>query len=288
MGTKFWSMKSSGKRGELFLYGEISDSSWFEDEVTPATFQKDLSALGDIDTLEIYINSPGGDAFAGVAIYHALKRHKAHKRVHIDGIAASAASVVAMAGDEILMPKAATMMIHNAWALAIGNKERLMKVAAALERMDAQLAGIYGDRTGRDLEAVAAWMTEERWMNGEEAVQDGFADTVELERIPAAASADAERYFSLYRNAPALRAGADSGTETETETETDEGAEGGTGTDDEDGDRAEDGNASGTEADNGAETQPVAGIQGNGLREQRQRMKQLRLKLLEVHDGNHT
>ena len=94
--NKFWNFKAAGGKGELYLYGEISDSSWFGDEVTPAQFQKDLAALGDIDNLDIFINSPGGDVFAGITIYNMLKRHKAAKTVHVDGLAASSASIVAM------------------------------------------------------------------------------------------------------------------------------------------------------------------------------------------------
>lgn len=97
--NKFWEFKALGNAGELFLYGEISDTSWWGDEITPAQFQKELAALGDISTLDVYINSPGGDIFAGFSLYNILNRHPAAKNVHIDGLAASAASVVAMAGE---------------------------------------------------------------------------------------------------------------------------------------------------------------------------------------------
>ena len=90
---KFWKLKAlDEKTGDLTLYGEISNETWWEDEVTPKEFKSDLDDLGEIDTLNIYINSPGGDVFAGQAIYSMLKRHKAHKNVYIDGLAASIAS----------------------------------------------------------------------------------------------------------------------------------------------------------------------------------------------------
>ena len=198
----FWEFKGlAGKKGELYLYGEISDASWFGDEVTPAQFQKDLGKLGDIESLDVYVNSPGGDVFAGITIYNVLKRHPAHKTVHVDGIAASSASIVTMAGDKIIMPKAATLMIHNAWALAAGNKEKMRALADELERLDGQLADIYAGRTGKDAKTISAWMDAERWMSGAEALADGFCDEVE-ENKQIAACADAEKFFAQYLHPP--------------------------------------------------------------------------------------
>jgi ATP-dependent Clp protease protease subunit len=199
---KFWDFKAAAeKKGELYLYGEISDTSWWGDEVTPAQFQKDLAALGDIDVLDVYINSPGGDVFAGIAIYNILKRHNATVNVHVDGLAASAASIIAMAGDKIVMPKAATMMIHNASSFGWGNKIKLQKLVDELGRIDGQLADIYTARTKRDKANVVVWMDNERWMSGDEAFADGFADEVE-ENKAVAACADAEKYFSRYQHPP--------------------------------------------------------------------------------------
>lgn len=199
---KFWSFKAlADKRGELYLYGEISDYSWWGDEVTPKQFQKDLAALGDIDVLDVYINSPGGDVFAGFAIYHILKRHAATINVHVDGLAASAASIVAMAGDKIVMPKAATVMIHNSWSGGWGNKIKLQKLVDELERIDGQAADIYAARTGKDKADIVAWMDAERWMSGDEAFADGFCDEVE-ENKQIAACADAEKYFARYLHPP--------------------------------------------------------------------------------------
>ena len=173
---KFWEFKALGDVGELFLYGEISDVSWFGDEVTPAQFQKDLAALGDISALNVYINSPGGDIFAGFSIYNIWQRHKAEKTVHVDGLAASAASVVAMAGDVIKMPENATMMIHNAWTYTSGGAEELRRTADELERLNGQIADIYAARTGKDKDEIAAMMSAETWMSGKEAKEAGFAD----------------------------------------------------------------------------------------------------------------
>ena len=125
---KFWSFQArSDGVGELYLYGEIADASWLGDEITPAQFARELDALGELRELYVNIHSPGGDAFAGIAIYNILQRCPAKKTVRIDGLAASAASLIAMSGDVIQMPKSATMMIHNAWARASGEAAQARK-----------------------------------------------------------------------------------------------------------------------------------------------------------------
>ena len=200
---KFWdfSMQASGA-GALTLYGEISDTSWFGDEVTPAAFLKDLEALGEIGALDVYINSPGGDVFAGYAIYNILRRHPARVTVHVDGLAASAASVVAMAGDRIVMPAASMMMVHRAWTLACGDAARLLDIAAELERVDGQLAQIYADRTGKAIEDIKALMAAETWMTGAEALALGFCDEVEPnKRIAALCGPEA---LARYKHPPEL------------------------------------------------------------------------------------
>lgn len=199
--NKFWEFKALGNAGELFLYGEISDTSWFGDEVTPAQFQRELAALGDISSLNVYINSPGGDIFAGFTLYNMLNRHPAEKTVYIDGLAASAASVVAMAGDSIKMPANATLMIHNAWTYTSGDAEELRKTADELERINGQIAEIYASRTGKDKDEISALMAEETWMSGTEALEMGFIDEL-IENKKVAACAGCKKWFALYRHAP--------------------------------------------------------------------------------------
>ena len=198
---KFWNFKAAASGGELYLYGEISDETWFGDEVTPAQFQKDLAALGDIKTLDVYINSPGGDVFAGQTIYNIIKRHAATVTVHIDGYAASAASIIAMAGDKIVVPANATLMIHNAWTRCCGNKEKFLKIAETLAITDAEMAQVYADRTGVSIEDVTEMMDAETWMSGTEAVEKGFADELE-ENKKIAACADASKVFARYKHPP--------------------------------------------------------------------------------------
>lgn len=198
---KFWNfVKNEAGDGELTLYGEISDVSWWGDEITPQQFKKDLDDLGDVSNLNIYINSPGGDVFAGQTIYSILKRSKARKTVYIDGLAASIASIVAMAGDEVVMPKNAMMMIHNAWTITSGNKDDLRNMADTLEKIDGVLAGIYVEKSGRELEEVQDKMNAETWMTADEAFEFGLVDRVN-EEIKVAASLD-KKFLNQYHNIP--------------------------------------------------------------------------------------
>ncbi|MBQ6621523.1 MAG: Clp protease ClpP [Mogibacterium sp.] len=201
--VKFWNLVQNGDAAELHFYGEIADSSWTGDEVTPQQLQRDISRMSSSGTVDIYINSPGGDVFAGLSIYNMVRRLKKNVTVHIDGLAASAASVIAMAGDRIIMPKNAMMMIHNAWSFTAGNAEELRTMASRLERVDGQLAQIYADRTGRPIEEIRGMMAAETWMNGEEAYAARFADEVEdNKRI--AACANMSEILARYHHAPVM------------------------------------------------------------------------------------
>lgn len=180
MKKKFWEFKNAVDGvGELLIYGDISDVSWWGDEITPKQFKEELDALGDVSQMNIYINSYGGDAFAGQAIYSMLKRHKASKATYIDGIAASIASVVAMAGDTIIMPKGSMMMIHNAWTFAAGNADELRKIADDLEKIsDSVLLPAYA-RSGQSEEKIKELLAAETWLSAQDAVDLGFADVIE-------------------------------------------------------------------------------------------------------------
>lgn len=212
---KFWTFQAAAdeeKVGELLLYGPISDFSWWGDEVTPKQFKEDLDALGEIDELRIYINSPGGDVFAGQAILSMLKRHNAQKVVYVDGLAASAASVVAMAGDVIRMPRNAMMMIHNVWTFVAGDANDLREVADTLERISETIVAAYQERTGLDRDQIKAMMDAETWMTAEEAVEKGFADEIEeAKQVAASLRGDTlivngfEFDVSKYRNKPPVQ-----------------------------------------------------------------------------------
>lgn len=187
---KFWQIRASTdkKSADLLLYGYISETSWWGDEVTPKQFAEDLKAVGDVDILNVYINSNGGDVFAGQAIHSQLKRHTARVVVHIDGLAASIASVVAMAGDEVIMPSNAMMMIHNpaTWA-GWSDARELRELAEVLDNVRKSLIAAYRDKTGLSDEEIIQLMDDETWFTAEEAVEKGFADRVEQAQKVAAA-----------------------------------------------------------------------------------------------------
>lgn len=198
---KFWSMKAlDNKTGEVLLYGEISDVSWWGDEVTPKQFKEDLGALGDVETIKVFINSPGGDVFAGQAIYSMLKRHKAQVHVYIDGLAASIASLIAMAGDKVVMPANAMMMIHNPWTLAVGNANDFRKLADDLDKIRDSMITAYGSRSALTTEEIKGLLDAETWLTAQECVEYGFADEVE-EAKELAASID-KKFLSRYQNIP--------------------------------------------------------------------------------------
>ena len=173
---RFWAYEEGapGEPAVLRLDGVIASESWWGDEVTPAAFREELDAHpGDI---VVYINSPGGDVFAGSQIYSMLIEHKGDVTVKIDGIAASAASVIAMAGTKVLMSPMAYMMIHNAWSVATGNKEDMRHEADVLEEIDAGIRTAYQIKTGLSDRKLKEMMEAETWMSARTAVTLGFAD----------------------------------------------------------------------------------------------------------------
>lgn len=214
MKKKFWQFRAAADApdvGELLLYGTIGNGTWWEDEVTPKQFRQDLDALGDVKEIRVFINSDGGDIFAGQAIYSMLKRHKARVTVYIDGLAASIASLVAMAGDTVYMPRNAMMMIHNPWTIAVGTASDFRKLADDMDRIRESLIVAYRDKTGLDREKLVEMMDAETWMTAEEAVELGFADEIEESRKLAAAVVNGRlvingQEFDLgrFKNPPAL------------------------------------------------------------------------------------
>lgn len=184
--TKFWSFKNTAGKGQLYLYGPIDSESWWGDEVTPKQFQADLAALGNITQLDVFINSDGGDVFAGQAIHSMLKRHAANVTVYIDGLAASIASVIAMAGDQIIMPRNAMMMVHNPWSFACGNAQDFRSRADDLDKIRESLIAAYQDKSGMSTEEITALLDAETWLTAEEAVSLGFADEIEQTKQVAA------------------------------------------------------------------------------------------------------
>lgn len=185
---------------EIFLYDQIVSS---EDEaewwggVAPESFVKAVYAVDADATIHLHINSPGGSVFAARAMEQALRLHKGRVVVHIDGLAASAATFIAMAGDEVVMAKGAMFMIHKAWTGMWGNSEDLRKEADLLDKIDGTLADTYAEKTGKDAAEIGAWMAAETWFTAQDALDAGFADSIAESEAKASAW-----NLSAYANAP--------------------------------------------------------------------------------------
>lgn len=162
---------------EILLYGQIGDT-WWEEGVTAEAFVSALAAL-DVDRINLRINSPGGNVFQATAIYNALVRHRAVVDVTVDGIAASAASFIAQAGDTVTMGRGSTMMIHDASGGCLGTPADMREMATVLDTVSDNIAGIYADRTGTPAETWRETMRcGDTWYNAEQAVEAGLADMV--------------------------------------------------------------------------------------------------------------
>jgi ATP-dependent protease ClpP protease subunit len=154
----------------------IGYDPWTGTGVTVKRIDGALRSIGAEEDITVNINSPGGDLFEGMAIYNRLREHKGNVQVKVLGLAASAASIIAMAGDEVLVPRAGFLMIHNTWVITLGNRNDLRDIADQLEPFDAAMADIYAARTGMKLSEVAKMMDSETWINGSAAIDQGFAD----------------------------------------------------------------------------------------------------------------
>lgn len=178
---KFWAWKNLADEGQpeervLELYGTIAEESWFDDDITPRMFKDELNAgSGDIT---VWINSPGGDCVAASQIYSMLMDYKGNVTVKIDGIAASAASVIAMAGTKVLMAPTALMMIHNPMTAAFGDHEDMQKAIEMLDEVKESIINAYEIRTNLSRAKLSHLMSSETWMNAKKAIELGFADDI--------------------------------------------------------------------------------------------------------------
>lgn len=178
---KYWEFKAlSSNEADLYLYIEIADWGAGYSAHSAQSFKDELDYLGNIDTLNIYINSPGGDVFEGNAIYNMLKRKKCTKNVYVDGLAASIASVIAMAGDKIIMPSNSMLMIHNAWTYTVGNSKELRETADMLDKINTSIRQTYLDKSNGkiDEEDLTKLMDNETWLTAQEAYDYGLCDEV--------------------------------------------------------------------------------------------------------------
>lgn len=202
--NKFWrwkSLETTNEAGEqslertLFLNGEIASESWFDDDVTPAVFKQELtSGSGDIT---VWINSPGGDCVAAAQIYNMLMDYPGNVTVKIDGMAASAASVIAMAGTKVLASPVSMMMIHNPSTIAFGDRDEMNKAIGMLDEIKESIINAYEIKTGLSRNKISKLMDQETWMNAKKARSMGFVDgIIEREQNPDPEDEDKETLFS--------------------------------------------------------------------------------------------
>lgn len=200
-------MKASanGKTADVFIYGEITKYVWEEyGEVSSITFKNELEALGDgIETINLYINSPGGSVFEAMAIIAMLKRHPADIISHIDGVAASCASVLPMISKRIIMPNNSLMMIHHAMTGAWGNAKQLRKAADDVERISQAMCQYYLDRSGEKMseEMLYEMLEEDTWLTAEQCLELGLCDEI-VEANQAVAYAFDDKWAKQYQNVP--------------------------------------------------------------------------------------
>ena len=180
---KFWNWhKVKDEAGEemdervLEINGEIASESWFDDDVTPKLFKDEL--LSGSGPITLWLNSPGGDCIAASQIYSMLMDYEGDVTIKVDGIAASAASVIAMAGTKVLMAPTALMMIHNPMTLAYGNKDEMNKAIEMLDEVKESIINAYEIKTGMSRAKISHLMDSETWMNANKAIEMGFADDI--------------------------------------------------------------------------------------------------------------
>lgn len=173
---KFWDWTNSKDERVLRIDGVIAEESWINDEITPKQFKSELmSGSGDIT---LWINSPGGDVFAASQIYNMLMDYKGDVTVKIDGLAASAASVIAMSGTKVLMSPVSEIMVHNPMTIAIGNAEEMSKAIDMLSEIKKSIINAYELKTNLPRDEISKMMDSETWMNARKAVELGFADEI--------------------------------------------------------------------------------------------------------------
>lgn len=191
----WYEIKAGARRAAIWIYEEIGENFWGEG-LTAKQLVQDLAAL-DVDAIDLHVNSPGGNVFDGQAIFNALRQHPATVTTYIDGLAASIASVVALAGDRVIMASNALFMYHDPFGMVTGGAAEMRQFADVLDKVGATIADIYIARTGQSVDAIRAGMAAETWMTADEAHAYGFVDEV-ADAVKVAARFD----LSRFHNAP--------------------------------------------------------------------------------------
>lgn len=196
-GQRLTVRNASATKAEIILYAGIGQDWWGDGSMISAKqFSDELKKLdASVDEITVRINSPGGDVFDGVAIYNRLKQHKAKVTVYIDGLAASIASIIALAGDEIYIGEGALYMVHLPWTFAYGNRMELDNTVSRLLDVEEQMISIYAKKSGLERSEIKSLLEAETWMGADEAVEKGFVTAKAEESMPIAASAIASPWI---------------------------------------------------------------------------------------------
>ncbi|MFT9390832.1 head maturation protease, ClpP-related [Leuconostoc pseudomesenteroides] len=198
--TNYFQMKATNNVAQIDIFGDIVSEKWFDEETSATSFRDALKELGDVSTINLSINSGGGSVFDGIAIYNMLKSHKATVNVYVEGLAASIASVIAMAGDTITMRSGSMMMVHMPWTLSQGNAEEMRKTADTLEKTGDSIVDIYSERTGISSDDIRNIMNDETWLSAEEAVEQGWA--TKLDQKEAVMNSVPKEILGRFSNVP--------------------------------------------------------------------------------------
>jgi len=174
---KWYEIKNKTDKAEVWIYEEIGENWWDGSGITAKGFQKELSAI-KASQIDLHINSPGGLVFDGITIYNLLKQHPANVTTYIDGLAASIASVIALAGDKIVMADNALFMIHKASGAVYGNSDDMRDFADKLDKVNGSIATTYTSKTGKDETEINDLMKAETWMTAKDALDSGFIDEI--------------------------------------------------------------------------------------------------------------
>ena len=174
---KWFEIINKADRAEIWIYEQIGEDFWTGGGVTAQSFQKELAGI-KASQIDLHINSPGGEVFDGITIYNLIKQHPANVTTYIDGLAASIASVIALAGDKVVMAENALFVIHNPWGFAMGDATEMRRTADLLDKIGGSLITAYTAKSGQEAHDITAWMDAETWMTAKEAQEWGFIDEI--------------------------------------------------------------------------------------------------------------
>ena len=174
---KWFEIINKADKAEIWIYEQIGEDFWTGGGVTAKSFQKELAGI-KASQIDLHINSPGGEVFDGITIHNLIKQHPANVTAYIDGLAASIASVIALAGDTVIMAENALFMIHNPWGFAMGDATEMRKTADLLDKIGGSLVTAYASKSGKPDDEISAIMNAETWMTAQEAKDAGFIDEI--------------------------------------------------------------------------------------------------------------